>query len=414
MTIAGGGGVGATGIAVVSQDGVVVWIYLTSEGSGYVTQPTVTFSSGAATAVAKVHIDTLVVSTITVTAGGTGYTSAPVVTITDASGVGAQAVAQISGGAVVAVTVTHYGSGYTAPTVSFNGGGGTGATATVQTETATMRLIKEDVQQFGEDDPRRSIYFLVVRTYETFPGPVLVEHTYEPYIDKFISSLKRIVLASTVPADMSYVNDSVGQITEYQPLSKYRSIQIVSKINPNLAWEYGGADFTYKGTANFSFPNELPVSTLTWFSIFSASGNRLEADMDIPFDVVEGYSGPCVATFTRRYTFDPTAPAFQSALPNVTVINPQAHRIYSYIAFAGDNLIAKIITINLPSALHPAITLSAGGLGVPTSGTFAFTNTIAATTPTGLPSGTIIVASIKTTLWRFRLWITEITKVTVP
>lgn len=71
------------------------------------------------------------VDAVAITAGGAGFTTAPTVTFTGGGGVGATAVATIAGGAVTAVTITNSGTGYTtAPTVVFTGGGGTGATAT--------------------------------------------------------------------------------------------------------------------------------------------------------------------------------------------------------------------------------------------------------------------------------------------
>ncbi|HOE35772.1 MAG: multicopper oxidase domain-containing protein [Chloroflexi bacterium] len=67
---------------------------------------------------------------ILVTAGGSGYTEPPLVTITGGGGSGAEAVAEITGDAVTAVTLTNPGQNYTsAPTISFTGGGGTGAVA---------------------------------------------------------------------------------------------------------------------------------------------------------------------------------------------------------------------------------------------------------------------------------------------
>lgn len=62
-----------------------------------------------------------------VAGGGSGYTSAPSVIV----GGSATAIATVSGGKVVSITVTNPGSGYTtAPSVSFSGGGGSGASAT--------------------------------------------------------------------------------------------------------------------------------------------------------------------------------------------------------------------------------------------------------------------------------------------
>jgi len=70
------------------------------------------------------------VGSATVTAGGTGYGTAPTVTINDPTGTGATGFATIANGSVINVTITNGGTGYTAPTISFSGGGGSGAAAT--------------------------------------------------------------------------------------------------------------------------------------------------------------------------------------------------------------------------------------------------------------------------------------------
>lgn len=66
---------------------------------------------------------------VTVTNGGSGYTSAPAVAFTG-GGTGAVATATISGGAVTGVTVTSPGFNYTGTGVTFTGGGGSNAAAT--------------------------------------------------------------------------------------------------------------------------------------------------------------------------------------------------------------------------------------------------------------------------------------------
>lgn len=71
------------------------------------------------------------ITAVTVNTQGTGYTSAPTVSFTGGGGTGATAVAVVTEGKVTAVQVTNPGSGYTtAPTVAFTGGGGTLAAAT--------------------------------------------------------------------------------------------------------------------------------------------------------------------------------------------------------------------------------------------------------------------------------------------
>lgn len=68
---------------------------------------------------------------VTVATGGTGYVAAPSVSFSGGGGTGAAAVAQMNGTAVEAIVVTSAGSGYTStPTVSLSGGSGSGAAAT--------------------------------------------------------------------------------------------------------------------------------------------------------------------------------------------------------------------------------------------------------------------------------------------
>lgn len=66
---------------------------------------------------------------VTVSNGGTGYTTAPTVAFTG-GGTGATATATVSGGVVTGVTVTSPGYNYTGTGVTFTGGGGANAAAT--------------------------------------------------------------------------------------------------------------------------------------------------------------------------------------------------------------------------------------------------------------------------------------------
>jgi hypothetical protein len=108
VTISGGGGSGATGVAV----------------SGPVTG-------------------------LTVVNGGTGYTTAPAITFESGGGVGATATATITAGVVTAVTITNPGSGYTsAPTVRVTAGhGGAGATVAHQASQGKVVTVLQDLAQ---------------------------------------------------------------------------------------------------------------------------------------------------------------------------------------------------------------------------------------------------------------------------
>ena len=79
------------------------------------------------------------VGTASVTAGGSGYTAATVA-FTGGGGTGATATAVVSSGAVISITITGVGSGYTsAPTMTISGDG-TGATATANLEEVEVAL----------------------------------------------------------------------------------------------------------------------------------------------------------------------------------------------------------------------------------------------------------------------------------
>tara|TARA_B110000977_G_C11090704_1_gene496763 strand:+ start:285 stop:1190 length:906 start_codon:yes stop_codon:yes gene_type:complete len=65
--------------------GAVTKVNISNAGSGYITAPTVTFSSGAATAVAVLGTgaNSDKVASVTITSGGTGYSSEPTVTFSN-------------------------------------------------------------------------------------------------------------------------------------------------------------------------------------------------------------------------------------------------------------------------------------------------------------------------------------------
>ena len=149
ISFTGGGGTGAAATANISG-GAVVSITIVAPGAGYTSAPALVFNNtgtggtgASATAVLEVHT---YLTSVALTAGGTGYTSAPAVVFDNAgtNGSGATATATVLDGIVTGVTLVTSGSGYTSlPVVSFfgggsyvdtavsiTGGGGTGATAT--------------------------------------------------------------------------------------------------------------------------------------------------------------------------------------------------------------------------------------------------------------------------------------------
>lgn len=143
VTIAGGGGSGAEAVAILGEypdgtgHGFVSQVIVTNGGSGYSSTPTIAFAPGQntnpiVTATGTASVSAGIVGSIVLTNPGSGYgATAPTVTFTGGGGSGATATAQLIGSPLSPViTMTNNGSGYTSPPlVAFSGGAGSGATA---------------------------------------------------------------------------------------------------------------------------------------------------------------------------------------------------------------------------------------------------------------------------------------------
>lgn len=172
LVIEGGGGTGATATPVITN-GVITNVNLTSAGNNYSTPPTVLIGTGIhSITLAAIGSNYTTAATIEITGGGgtgaqaeltffqaigtivtgvnilnagSGYTSIPTVTII-ANGTGSGAVVgtvnllgsganiqSVLNASVNTLTLVDDGYGYTqTPQIVFNGGGGTGATATAE------------------------------------------------------------------------------------------------------------------------------------------------------------------------------------------------------------------------------------------------------------------------------------------
>ena len=74
--------------------------------------------------------------------GGTGYTSTPTISFTGGGGSGATADCEIGGGAVTKIYIQNAGTGFTsAPTVVFTGGAGSGASATAIADSLADEMV---------------------------------------------------------------------------------------------------------------------------------------------------------------------------------------------------------------------------------------------------------------------------------
>lgn len=140
-TAFGGTGSGMV-LTPIVDGGSVVDLIINNPGTGYgvgdIVQ--VAFSGGGSddSAVLEAMLSSGSVAALSITASGSGYGSAPTVSFTGGGGAGATATASISGG-VASLSVSAGGSGYTSvPTVTITGGGGSGATATAVLTTGAV------------------------------------------------------------------------------------------------------------------------------------------------------------------------------------------------------------------------------------------------------------------------------------
>lgn len=130
---------------VANLTGCVIGARLTNAGSGYTSQPTVTFSAGGATATAI--MGQVVSTTVTITNGGANYTYAPTVLVSPPpfGGLPAKATASLTNGVVTSITITDQGAGY--------GAGPNGVIASLNQPTLTIIPNPEDPNLISTTNP---------------------------------------------------------------------------------------------------------------------------------------------------------------------------------------------------------------------------------------------------------------------
>ena len=149
------GGIQATAVcAVTNTAGTVIGATITTPGSGYTSVPVATVPEppypGIRAELSVGLSGTGTVVQINVLNPGSGYTSNATITFTGGGGTGAAATAIVDSGSITAIAVTNAGSGYTSPpTITFSGGGGTGASAQAELLTFATGTVSVNVLTGG-------------------------------------------------------------------------------------------------------------------------------------------------------------------------------------------------------------------------------------------------------------------------
>jgi hypothetical protein len=152
-------GIGSTATAVASiVNGGVTSVTVINRGDGYITAPTVGFSSAPINGLTAAGIATMIsgitdlcepnpsllrVQGVEIINAGYGYTVPPAVSFFGGGGSGARAIASIGDGVVGVITVTSGGSGYAEPpTVTFVGVASTAAQASAVVTNGSISEIR--------------------------------------------------------------------------------------------------------------------------------------------------------------------------------------------------------------------------------------------------------------------------------
>ena len=229
---------------------------------------------------------------IALTAGGTGYLTAPTVTFSGGSGTGATAIAQIRDGAVVALLLTAEGTGYvTTPTVAFSGGGGSGATATAAIQDQTAILI--DQEAVPEQGEMGNLFYSVTRVWQTLPGPATIRYEVDGETQSDVSVTKQMVAKPSVPYTQVAGSDII-----YLPISSVHGWKITSTL-----LDFASITVTKTDTMQIHYPSVVTGSP----TVDHFAGNDGAVIVNLNWPIVAGGSRQAIATTTFTYAASQTA-----------------------------------------------------------------------------------------------------------
>lgn len=240
--------------------------------------------------------------------------------------------------------------------------------------------------------------------------PILDEDHRDPETGIIVQVRKQIILTSARQSGAGS-GDFTGFFCENKTFDSYRSIQIGSKVLTATL----PATETFIGSRPYNgFPDVLTALDvgLVWAYAFTGSKYALQSDITFKSVIKEAPKGPFVSRLTREYfTSKPTSE------PTVTVFRAEAISVYAeqwWWKVSGGNAYAtaQARTFNISPTLHAAITIgsTASGETAPAEADFIISpSTLAATTPTALPSaGTWLIIDVQTVEWRkLGVWVRE-------
>lgn len=196
---------------------------------------------------------------------------------------------------------------------------------------------------------------------------------------------------------------------EFKGLDKYHSIQIRSKVIS------APEDRAVPLMINHSFPDELLGASLQGVYAYGTVGGvtQFAYDIGLVCDIREGYSGPCQAVYEELFSTDvPDA-------EEPTLFFPQAYQFavgWTYQSVSGTRfgtVDARIFQFTIPSVITPGMDVSFD-FGGPEGGGANPAYTIAPTTPSIIPHGSLMVVDCNVKKWRLGYWVKERVSLYIP
>jgi len=279
---------GATATALLIS-GRLQSVSLTNAGSGYTSPPTISFQGGygtGASAIAQLTTFRTGTVSILVNTGGAGYTNAAntVVTITGGGGSNAAATAIIDGGQVSAIVMTNPGTGYTSnPTVTITGGGATtSATATAFATTDTLT----DVATFSGRvwvASGRNVFYSAAGSYSDFTsvsaGSVsLTDETLHGNIQALLSANNFLYV---------FGEDSINVFSDVRVSTSGTTLFTNTNISASVGTKRGNTIFPY-------FRSVLFMNDYGVYALVGSTTSKLSDTLDGIFPLID-FSQPVSA-----------------------------------------------------------------------------------------------------------------------